>query len=55
MKTHDLKLSKDILLNSSALKPGDKVINDRGFLSREVMNKLKTDRKVDTYIPVRKI
>ncbi|MCF8002483.1 MAG: transposase [Halanaerobiales bacterium] len=54
MKTHDLNLSKDILLNSPALKPGDKIINDKGFLSREIMNKLKTEREVDTYIPVRK-
>lgn len=54
MKTHDLTLSKDILLNSPALKPGDKIINDKGFLSREIMNKLKTEREVDTYIPIRK-
>ena len=53
LKTHDLTLSKDTILNSSALKPGDKVIEDRGFISREVMNHLKTQRKVDTYIPVR--
>lgn len=54
MKTHDLTLSKDILLNSPALKPGDILIEDRGFISREIINYLKTERKVDTYIPVKK-
>ena len=54
MKDHDLELSRDMLLNSDMLKPTDIVINDRGFLSREVLNELKTRRKVDTYIPLRK-
>ena len=54
MKTHDLTLSKDILLNSPALKPGDILIEDRGFLSRAIINHLKTERGVDTYIPVKK-
>lgn len=54
LKTHDLNLSKDILLNSPALKAGDLLIEDRGFLSREIINNLKTERKVDTYIPVKK-
>jgi hypothetical protein len=54
MKTHDLSLSKDILMNSPALKPGDILIEDRGFISREILNYLKTEREVDTYIPVKK-
>jgi len=54
MKTHDLALSRDILLNSPALKPGDILIEDRGFISREIINHLKTKREVDIYIPVRK-
>ena len=54
MKDQDLELSRDMLLNSDMLKPMDIVINDRGFLSREVLNELKTRRKVDTYIPLRK-
>ena len=54
LKTHDLNLSKDILLKSPALKAGDLLIEDRGFLSREILNNLKTKRKVDTYIPVKK-
>ncbi|MDE7202708.1 MAG: hypothetical protein K2O91_12595 [Lachnospiraceae bacterium] len=31
----------------------DILINDRGFLSREMHNYLKNERKVDTYIPAR--
>jgi hypothetical protein len=54
MKTHDLALSRDILLNSPVLKPGDILIEDRGFISREIINHLKTKREVDTYIPVKK-
>jgi hypothetical protein len=51
---HDLSLSRDMLLTSAVLKPSGLLINDRGFLSREVMNKLKTERGVDTYAPLKK-
>lgn len=54
MKTHDLKLSKNILLNSPLLKPDDILIEDRGFISREIINYLKTQRKVNVYIPAKK-
>ena len=39
---------------SPVLKPGDILINDRGFLSRELINYLKSKRGVDTYIPLRR-
>jgi hypothetical protein len=54
MKTHDLELSREMILNSPMLKPGDSLIEDRGFLSREVLNELKTRRGVDTFIPLRR-
>lgn len=54
INTHDLALSVDMLLNSPTLKPNDILINDRGFLSREMLNYLKTHRNIDTYIPLRK-
>jgi hypothetical protein len=54
ISTHDMELSRAMILNSQVLKPGDILINDRGFLSRDVMNELKTLRGVDTYIPLRK-
>lgn len=40
-------------MDSPVLKEGDSLINDRGFLSRELLNYLKIDRKVDTYIPLK--
>lgn len=54
IEVHDLNLSEEIVRTSPMLKPGDILINDRGFISRDLMNYLKTERKVDTYIPLRK-
>ena len=50
---HDLNLSREMVMTSQALKPGDILINDRGFLSRDLINYLKIHREVDTYIPLR--
>ncbi len=54
IKTHDLELCRDMLLKTPVLHPGDILINDRGFLDRQMMNALKIERGVDTYVPVRK-
>ena len=54
INTHDLKLSEEMLKTTPVLKPGDILINDRGFLSRELLNYLKLKREVDTYIPLRR-
>lgn len=51
---HDMTLSKDMLLTSKVLKPGDILLNDRGFLDRDTLNVLKTLRGVDTFVPLRK-
>lgn len=51
---HDSKLSEEMLKVSPMLKAGDILINDRGFLSRDMINYLKTERKVDTYVPLKK-
>ena len=53
INTHDLTLSKDMILTSPILKTGDILINDRGFLSRNVINYLKINRKIDIYVPLR--
>jgi hypothetical protein len=47
IKTHDLELCRDMLLTSESLKPGEIRINDRGFLSRTLINTLKTTHGVD--------
>ena len=51
---HDLKLSEEMIRTTKMLKPGDILINDRGFLSRELINYLKLKRDVDTYVPLRR-
>lgn len=53
INVHDLTLSEEMVRTSPMLKPGDILINDRGFISRDLMNYLKTERKVDTYIPLK--
>ena len=54
ISAHDLTLSEEMIRETSVLKPGDILINDRGFISRELLNYLKLKREVDTYIPLRK-
>jgi len=54
IKQHDLELSREMVLKSKVLKSGDILINDRGFISRELLNQLKRERGVDTYIPLKK-
>ncbi|ADL42645.1 transposase IS4 family protein [Caldicellulosiruptor obsidiansis OB47] len=53
INVHDLELSREMVLKSKMLKFGDILINDRGFISRELMNQLKQKRGVDTYIPLK--
>ena len=53
IKPHDLELSRDVL-KSKMLKPEDILINDRGVISRELLSKLKYERQLDTYIPLKK-
>ncbi len=52
--THDLALSEEMLKTTACLHEGDTLINDRGFLSRHLLNFLKMKRGVDTYVPLRK-
>ena len=54
MSTHDLALSQSMLYETPVFTDGDILINDKGFLSRDTLNFLKTHRGVDTYIPIRK-
>ena len=50
---HDLTLCKELLMTSPYQKPGDMIIEDRGFLDGETITKLKQKRKVDVTIPLR--
>lgn len=53
LKTHDMEQCREMLRNTACFHEGDILINDRGFLSREMINYLKNVRKTDTYIPAR--
>lgn len=53
LKTHDLALTKDMIMNTKIFKEGDCLIEDRGFLDRELINFLKNERGVDTYVPLK--
>lgn len=53
LKTHDLTLTKDMVMNTKVFKNGDCLINDKGFLDRGLINFLKTERGVDTYVPLK--
>lgn len=52
--THDLELSKEMLLSTPHLHKGDILLMDRGFFSREFIYRLKHDRHIDVYIPLKK-
>lgn len=52
-KPHDLKMSKDMILKSEYLKPGDDLIEDRGFLDIKMIRKL-FKKGVNVTIPAKK-
>ena len=54
LKTHDMEQCREMLRNTTCFHENDILINDRGFLSREMVNFLKTVRKVDSYLPAKK-
>ena len=54
INSNDFKVCEDMLLTSRVLKPGDILINDRGFMDRSMINFLKEFKRVDTYVPVKK-
>lgn len=53
IQMHDLELCRAILHESAALRKGDLVIEDRGFLDGKSITELKSARKVDVIVPLR--
>lgn len=53
IQTHDHKLCAPLVRESQALRPGDIVIEDRGFLDGETITCLKRERGVDVVVPLR--
>ncbi len=53
MNVHDLELSREMLKTTKVFNPGDILIEDRGFLDRDLINYLKSERQIDVYVPLR--
>ncbi|MCA1617652.1 MAG: transposase, partial [Acidobacteria bacterium] len=53
IQQHDLELCRELLRTSEALRAGDLVIEDRGFLDGESLTYLKRERKVDAILPLK--
>ena len=53
IQVHDLKLCKKLIMTIPHLKPGDMLIEDRGFLDGKTISRLKKKRGVDTILPLR--
>lgn len=53
MNIHDLELSKNMLKTTKVFNPGDILIEDRGFLDRDLINYLKREKKIDVYVPLK--
>lgn len=52
-KDHDFQMSKDMITNSKYLKPGDYLLEDRGFLDIDLFKELNKN-KINIIIPVKK-
>ena len=52
-KPHDLKMSKNMILESEYLKPGDDLIEDRGFLDIEIIREI-LKKGVNVTVPAKK-
>ena len=53
IKESDIKLGS-FILESKYLKPGDILVEDKGFLDGETISKLKLEKSVDVFIPAKK-
>jgi hypothetical protein len=52
--THDIKLSRKMVEESKIFTAGDILLNDKGFISRDMLNHMKNEKGVDTYMPLKK-
>jgi hypothetical protein len=53
IQQHDLELCRELLWTSAALRAGDLVIEDRGFLDGASLSYLKRERRVDAILPLK--
>jgi hypothetical protein len=53
IQVHDLELCRSILIDSQAIREGDLILEDRGFLDGANISYLKKERKVDVIVPLK--
>ncbi|MDQ3254838.1 MAG: transposase [Acidobacteriota bacterium] len=53
LQTHDMELCRELLSTSQALRRGDLVLEDRGFLDGATLTHLKAQRGVDVIVPLK--
>jgi len=53
IEVHDLELCRAILQSSKAIREGDLILEDRGFLDGPMISYLKKERKVDLIVPLK--
>lgn len=53
IEQHDMELCRGLLQHSEALRAGDLVIEDRGFLDGTSLTVLKKERRVDVIVPLK--
>jgi len=53
IQTHDMALCRELLFTSPALRRGDLVLEDRGFLDGATLTHLKGQRGVDVIVPLK--
>jgi hypothetical protein len=53
IQRHDMELCRELLRTSEALRAGDLVLEDRGFLDGESLSYLKRQRRVDVILPLK--
>ena len=54
MSCPEIEIARALMKVTKVLHEGDILINDRGFISRDIINLVKTTHKTDSYIPLRK-
>ena len=53
IQVHDVTLCRPILEKAAVLRPGDLLLEDRGFIDGATLSELKRKRKVDVIIPLK--
>ena len=53
MQDHDIEVCRPVLMTTPALRAGDRLLEDHGFMDGDLMSVLKQQRQVDVIVPLR--